>query len=216
MGRSGITSLKKGFPLLRESTGNPGREKVLKTGRMVEISLLRVTMTTTRGLLCQAFLLREMVTSHMVHLQGFLLPSQGSTHHRTLLQGFLLQTSTTALHQDLLHHSALLDLSWTSLAQTTLLPLEIWNTTGLYHPTILGQGLKVLPGVGLMDLSRTEVVTGEDLMDLDLTEVVLMTTEGVLGQGVGLMVLDSMAHHLIDSTPLKDEEVSPVKGLAAQ
>ena len=67
-----------------------------------------------------------------------------------------------------------------------------------------------------MDLSRTEVVTGEDLTDLDLTEEVLMTTEGVLGQGVGLMVLDSMAHHLIDSTPLKDEEVSPVKGLAAQ
>merc|ERR1719341_301577 len=130
---------------------------------MVETSLLRVTMTITRGLLCLAFLQRVMVTFHMGHLQGFLHLSQDLIHHRTLLQDFPLQTSTMALHQDLLHHSALLDLSWTSLPQTILLPLEIWNTTGLYPPTTLVQGLMVLTGVVLMDQSHTEEVIGEVL-----------------------------------------------------
>merc|ERR1719318_2405297 len=128
----------------------------------------------------------------MGHLQGFLHLSQDSTHHRTLLQGSPLPTSTMVLHQDLLPHSALLDLLWTILSKTTLLPLEIWNTTDLYPPATLGQGLMVLPGVALMGQSHTEEAIG-----------------------VGLMVLDSMDHHLIDSIPLKDEEVFPVKGLAA-
>ena len=80
------------------------------------------------------------------------------------------------------------------------------NKTGLYHPITLGQGLKVLKEGDLTALRHTEVATGEVQMVPDHIEGALMTTEGALVQGVGLMVLDSMVH-LIDSTPPGDEAV---------
>ena len=216
MGRLETTFWRMGFHHLKENIGRLGRWKVLSLGKMVENPLLRVIMTISRGLPCQEFHPRVMVISLMVHHQGLHLLSLALTHPRTLLQDFPLLTSTKVPHQDLLHHSALLVLSWTSLDQTILMPQETGSIIGLYHLTILDQGLMVLTEEGSMDLIHTEVVTEEDLTDPGHTEEVLMNTEGVLGQGVDLMVHGSMALHLTDSIPHKDEEVSLVNDLTVQ